>query len=651
MPRPDATLEPAPLADPHAEWLEADGLGGFASGTVSAVRTRRYHGLLLAARRPPSDRVMLVNGVEAFVERGERRFALTSQAYHPDVVYPDGRSRIVAFDSEPWPRWRFRLADGTEIEHELFARHGSALVLLSWRVVAGDARGTRLWLRPLVSGRDFHGSLRENGALRLDIATDGESHRLRLREHLPPIRLIANARFDAAPDWYRNFRYDLELERGLDDREDLASPGVFTFDLAGGRAVLALSAEGIGEAVAGRGETALALWNRLSTEERARRERFASALDRAADQYRVRRGGGRTIIAGYPWFGDWGRDTFIALRGLCLATGRLDDARSILLEWSGAVSEGMLPNRFPDHGEAPEYNSVDASLWFVVAVHHFLETAGRGLARADRESLGTAVVAILDGYTRGTRFGIRADADGLLACGAPGVQLTWMDARVGDRVITPRAGKPVEIEALWINALEIGARFEKRFASSAAQARRSFAARFWNAEAHALFDVVDVDHVAGAVDATLRPNQVFAAGGLPFPVIDGQRARAVVDAVELRLLTPLGLRSLERDDPRFSGRYLGGPSERDATYHQGPVWPWLIGAFVDAWVRTHGGTRAAKQEARARFRGPRRARHDGGGPGPPCEIGGRAAPPASRGAPFQAWSLGEFLWADRVVTA
>ena len=356
-------------------------------------------------------------------------------------------------------------------------------------------------------------------------------------------------------------------------------------------------------------------------------------------------------MAGYPWFTDWGRDTFIALRGLCLATGRLDDAREILLEWAGAVSEGMLPNRFPDRGEEPEYNSVDASLWYVVAVHDYLAAASgrRRVSGADRTALTRAVEAILEGYSRGTRYGIRADTDGLLAAGVPGVQLTWMDAKVGDRVVTPRIGKPVEVQALWINALKIGARLSPRPGGMAEKAAASFAARFWNAKGGSLYDVVDCDHVPGTADPRFRPNQIFAVGGLPFALLEGERARRVVDAVEARLWTPLGLRSLAPDDPAYAGRYVGGVAERDGAYHQGTVWPWLVGPFVEAWVRVRGGTAAAKQEARERFLDPLLARMDAAGLGHISEIADGDPPHTPRGCPFQAWSVGEALRLDRVV--
>ena len=270
----------------------------------------------------------------------------------------------------------------------------------------------------------------------------------------------------------------------------------------------------------------------------------------SADAYLVRRGAGRTIIAGYPWFTDWGRDTFIAVRGLCLATGRLSDARDILVEWAGAVSEGMLPNRFPDHGEAPEFNAVDASLWYVVAVDELLSAVGGRSAivsRDDRKALEIAIVKIVAGYAAGTRFGIRMDDDGLLAAGVPGVQLTWMDARVGDRVITPRIGKPVEIQALWLNALNIAGALDPRWREPFERGMRSFPERFWNDERGHLADVVDVDHVSGTRDDTCRPNQILAVGGLPIALVAGERARRVV---ECRRAAPV-----DADRPAIAGAW------------------------------------------------------------------------------------------------
>jgi predicted glycogen debranching enzyme len=379
-----------------------------------------------------------------------------------------------------------------------------------------------------------------------------------------------------------------------------------------------------------------------------RRKQFASPPAAAADAYIVRRGSGRTIIAGYPWFTDWGRDTFISMRGLCLATGRVEHARDILLQWSGAVSQGMLPNRFTDSGEAPEFNAVDASLWYIVAVHDFLRAAKR-VSAADRKALQDAVEAILEGYSKGTRFGIRMDSDGLLEAGAPGVQLTWMDAKAGDWVVTPRIGKPVEVQALWVNALRIASSFDERWAEFARAASESFDRRFFDAARGCLYDVVDAAHRPGAVDHALRPNQIFAVGGLPFQIIERERAKAVVDVVEARLLTPAGLRTLDPADPQYQPHYEGGPRERDGAYHQGTVWPWLMGPFVEAWIRVRGQTREAKDEARRRFLEPMVKLLDPSGTGHLPEIADGDPPHTARGCPFQAWSVGEALRLARML--
>ncbi len=387
--------------------------------------------------------------------------------------------------------------------------------------------------------------------------------------------------------------------------------------------------------------------------ERERRSGFDSPLSRAGDAYLVRRGNGKTIIAGYPWFTDWGRDTFIALRGLCLATNRLADARAILLEWAGLVSQGMLPNRFLEAGDEPEFNSVDASLWYVIAVHEFfqrLTAEGKRIPATERKALEQAVCAILEGYSGGTRYGIRMDETGLLDAGAPGVQLTWMDAKIGDWVVTPRIGKPVEIQALWINALMIGARVDDKWSRIAARATAAFAARFWHPAGY-LNDVIDNEGRTGAVDPSFRPNQLFAIGGLPWPVLDLERGREVVDLVEEKLWTPMGPRSLAPGEPGYAAHYQGGPVERDGSYHQGTVWPWLAGAFIEAWVRVRGSTPEAIAEARERFFNPLLTQLERAGLGHLAEIADAEAPFTPRGCPFQAWSMGELLRLDRVVLA
>jgi predicted glycogen debranching enzyme len=613
-----------------AEWLEAAGHGGFASGTVGLVRTRRYHALLLVATRPPAGRVVLVNGLEAWVETAVGSCALSAQRYVPDVVHPDGAERIADFTADPWPRWTFTLPDGDTVEHGVLVQPDRAAITLYWRPLGG-AVGI-LHVRPLLSGRDYHALHRENAAFRFDADRDGDRVVWRPYPGLPAIVAAGNGTYAHDPQWYRQFLYAEERARGLDAVEDLGSPGIFRWDLATGTAVLTLAADGHAPCDG--------FAPRVAAEER-RRARFASRLHRAADAYVVRRGDGRTIIAGYPWFTDWGRDTFIALRGLCLATGRFDEARQILLEWAGTVSEGLLPNRFPDDGGTPEFNAVDAALWYVVAVHELLALAPVG--GRERARLEDAVEAIVAGYARGTRHRIAMDADGLLAAGEPGVQLTWMDAKIGDWVVTPRIGKPVEVQALWLNAVRIAGERSPEWLAIHDRARASFAARFWD-EAHGrLHDVIDVDHQAGTIDATFRPNQILAVGGLPFPLLDGERARRVVDAVERHLVTPLGLRSLAPGEPSYTAHYAGGPRERDAAYHQGTVWPWLLGPFIEAWVRVRGAGVASRREAYARFLAPLLAHAETHGLGHVPEVFDAEPPFAPGGCPAQAWSDGEAL--------
>ena len=501
---------------------------------------------------------------------------------------------------------------------------------LTWRRTGGTGRAT-LNVRPLLSGRDYHALMHENAAFDFSARAAGGNVTWRPYRNVPAIAALSNAAYAHAPTWYRNFLYREEAARGLDCTEDLAAPGTFSFELAAGDAVLVLRAgDGIGA-------DAAALAARIRTLEAARRTPFPP-LARAALSYVVRRDRGHTIIAGYPWFSDWGRDTFIAMRGLTLARADFATAASILTGWAATVSEGMLPNRFPDHGETPEFNAVDASLWYVVAVAEFIAAAAP--AAEVRDCLRHATAAILDGYAAGTRYGIRMDGDGLLACGVPGVQLTWMDAKVGDHVITPRIGKPVEVQALWINALRVAG---GRYTAIADRAQAAFRARFWNAAGGCLYDVVDADHVAGRVDASVRPNQIFAVGGLPFPLVDDAMASAVVATVERDLLTPMGLRSLAPADPAYCPRYEGGVAQRDGAYHQGTVWPWLIGGFVDAWLRVHGDDAAHRAEARRRFLAPLEAHLQTAGLGHVSEIADGDPPHTPRGCPFQAWSTGELI--------
>ncbi|WP_434113172.1 amylo-alpha-1,6-glucosidase [Paraburkholderia caffeinilytica] len=627
------------------EWLEADGFGGFASGTVGTLRTRRYHALLLTATRAPGGRVVLVNGVEAWLEAGGKRYPLSMQRYVPDVIYPDLTASLLGFNTEPWPTWRVQLDSQKTLTADVFVSKATRETVLRWRLEGADAASGagvfNLKVRPLLSGRDYHALHHENSAFNFNAQISGDQACVSWQPYgdLPVINAATNGIYTHAPDWYRNFCYVRERERGLDFSEDLATPGVFSFNLADGEAVMIFSASIVPSSASTQPATHA---TNLARIEQQRRSALGSRLQRSADAYVAVRNEGRTILAGFPWFTDWGRDTFIAMRGLLIATGRLAEAEAILLEWSGTLSEGMLPNRFPDYGDTPEYNSVDASLWFIIAVHDYLAT---NHAKAEtRTRLQQAVETILTGYTNGTRFNIKASTDdGLLNAGTPGVQLTWMDAKVGDWVVTPRIGKPVEVQALWINALRIAAMWNPQWRQPAERALQAFHDRFTDPSTQALVDTVDVDFVKGAVDRSIRPNQIFAVGGLPFPLLEGAAARAVVDQVEAQLLTPLGLRTLAPSDPAYRGHYGGSPLERDGAYHQGTVWPWLLGPFVEAWLRVHGAEADARAQAKARFLDPLYAHLDHAGLDHLSEIADGDAPHTPAGTPFQAWSLGELL--------
>jgi len=618
------------------EWLETDGLGGVASGTVGGVRTRRYHGLLVVATTPPTGRMMLVNGFDAWVETPEGRVNLSTQRYLPDVLHRDGFWRLDQFHADPWPTWRWRLTDGADVTQEIFIPRGSPRAIVRWHIT-GKQTPAKLFVRPLLSGRDYHQLHHENPSFNFNAETS-DTGVVTWHPYLgvPGIRSRSNGTYSHDPVWYRSFLYLEERSRGLDDTEDLASPGLFEFDLGAGEAIWIVEASTAPETT----ETPTELGMRLRHGESERRRAFPSRLHRNADHYVVKRGDGCTIVAGYPWFTDWGRDTFIAMRGLLIGRGKHAIAASILLTWAQFVSEGMLPNRFPDYREEPEYNAVDASLWYVIAVHEYLAAANA--EAAVRARLLAAVTQILDGYAAGTRFGIRMDDDGLLACGGPGTQLTWMDVdvRIGEQAVTCRAGKPVEVEALWVNALRCAG---GRYAALADRATLAFNTRFWNAQAGCLYDVVDVDHERGRVDASVRPNQVFAVGGLPWRLVTAEHAHAVVATIERELLTPLGLRTLSPRAAGYRRRYEGDRWQRDTAYHQGTAWPWLTGAFVDAWFAVHGDDAAHRAEARERFVAPLCALLAVAGLGHVSEIADGDAPHTPRGCPFQAWSLGELL--------
>ncbi|HEY0712124.1 MAG TPA: glycogen debranching enzyme N-terminal domain-containing protein, partial [Polyangia bacterium] len=433
------------------EWLETDGLGGYASGPVHGPRTRRYHALLLAASPSGGQRFCLVNGAEVVASTRAGTWFLTSQRYQggriswgPAPACEPGVA-LVAFDAHPWPRWQYQLGDGTRIEVSILCAHRAPHTLLSVRLASETTGDVSLRVRPFFSGRDYHALHRENPIFDFSARAVRDRQQFQPYPDVPGVVIASNGHYRADPHWYRGFEYSDEIARGFVDLEDLAAPGEFHFTLTQGALTAQMVLAATGPALAPLPAGDAMTWARsIETTERARRAEFATPLHRAADAYfiypDVPSSDGAppvTVVAGYPWFSDWGRDTFIALRGLALATGRADLAAAVLARWAGAVSDGMLPNRFAETGQIPEYNSVDAALWFVIAADAYLASGavGTGNDETRARDITAAVRAILEGHLAGTRHGIRVDDDGLLAAGAPGLQLTWMDAKVGDDVV------------------------------------------------------------------------------------------------------------------------------------------------------------------------------------------------------------------------
>jgi predicted glycogen debranching enzyme len=655
LPRPDFVDEGSALS---REWLVTNGLGGFACGTVAQANTRRYHALLVAALAPPGERTVMVAKLDATATYRERRFELACNEYADGVIAPHGFAYLCAFHLEDGiPVWTYALADA-RLEERIWMAHGRNTTYVSF-TLRHATQALELSLLPLCTYRDFHAHTQ--GGWPLDVAAEARSCRISAFADARAYRLLIDrGRFLAGADWYWHFRQRAEAERGLDALEDLFRPGTFHARLAPNETVTWIAtceSDTPAPATAALAEEMSRRQSLVAQVAAAAAPIWIRELTLAADQFVVTRaasgasGAGTTIIAGYPWFGDWGRDTMIALPGLALATGRHAQAASILRTFAGYASEGMLPNRFPERGDAPEYNTVDATLWYFHALNAYLEASGDLELVRD---LFPALLEIVDWHRRGTRFGIKVDAeDGLLRAGEPGVQLTWMDAKVGDLVITPRIGKPVEVNALWHFALASMAqwaqrlqelRLAKQFERSAAQVARSFARAFWCESRGYLYDVVDatqgvLDARGRFVDASLRANQIFAVS-LGTKLLDARRARAVVDVCGRELLTPVGLRTLAPDDPHYAGAYRGGPAERDAAYHQGTVWAWLLGPFALAHYRVHQNA----DYALSLLAGLAPHLYEG------ClgtigEIFDGAAPHAPRGCFAQAWSVAQTLFA------
>jgi glycogen debranching enzyme len=681
------------------EWLVTNGLGGYACGTVAGGAARRYHGLLVAAVRPPVDRIVTVTSLDESVRTPRGTVALSAQQW-PGVVEPRGFLALDAFERGLRPRWRFRAHD-LFLDKTVHMVPGRNTTVIEYRHAFGPK--AELTVRPFVVMRDHHALTHENAAFQEAVTIDAHHVRLSPYEGMPALTFATNAgRFLPWPAWYKNFEYAFEIERGMAFHEDAMTPGPFVVELtAGERFLLVLTVEQ-GDAVPP-GGTALEAWVDAGwSAEEARLEAIAraprptarrgeaklpaellGALARACDQFWVHGEAGASVIAGYPWFTDWGRDTMISLPGLVAATGRVDHAQAALATFARYAQEGLLPNRFVETGAAgpagaasapgaaptgataaraagaratataataataeplpADYGSVDAALWFAVAAADwFALTGDRAFLR---DTLAPTLAATLEAFARGTRFGIREAPDGLLACGDATTALTWMDARVDGKPVTPRQGKPVEVNALWHNAWATHAAFCERLGrdddarvarARAAHIAEAFAEAFWEPARGWLADRVD----GVGPDPSLRPNQLYALA-LPYPTLEGEPARVALEAVEAALLTPMGPRTLAPGEPRYRGAYVGEMSVRDDGYHNGAVWPFLLGAWADAHFRVRGRSRATREHARRVFLPLVRHFEADACLGSVSEIADGDAPYTPRGTFAQAWSCAE----------
>ncbi len=624
------------------EWLVTNGLGGFGFGAVANVPTRAYHGWLVAALQPPLGRTVLLTKLDETAALAGQAYPLFDNRWQNAAtpLEPGGLQNLAGFRLEGTiPTWTFAFG-GARLERRIWMQPGENTTFIRYDLVE-SALPVELSLKAICQARDFHG-LTRGEARTFEISPRPNGLILTPPAAAPFYLLSDRAAAVPAHTWYRDYYHAIEHYRGLGDLGDNLFAGTFTATLQPGESLTLVASTSPDPALDG-----VAAYTARRVYEDGLLARSPGLSNRpalaqlllAADQFIVQRGPGKTVIAGYPWFGDWGRDTMIALPGLALATGRPEIAASLLRTFARFVDRGMLPNRFPDSGEVPEYNTVDATLWFFEAIRAtHAHTGDDALLR----ELFPILQDIVVWHIRGTRYRIRMDAaDGLIYAGEAGVQLTWMDAKVDDWVVTPRIGKPVEINALWYNALRALAEFARalgeppeEYDALADRVQRSFG-KFWNPQGGALFDVLDTP--AGGPDPAIRPNQIFAVS-LHFSPLPADEQKIVVDTCARKLLTPHGLRSLAADEPGYVGVYGGDRYQRDGAYHQGTVWGWLIGPFVSAHFRVYRDPGEA-----ARVLSPLLDHLEDHGLGSIAEIFDGDPPHAPRGCVAQAWSVAEVL--------
>jgi predicted glycogen debranching enzyme len=622
------------------EWLETNGLGGWSSSSIIGCHTRRYHGLLVAATKPPAERTVLLSKLDETIISSDKRFELGVNDYG-DIIHPRGNQYLLSFSKELFPQWIYE-TDGIRIRKTIAMIHDENTVVIVYDVLKAK-KPFRMELLPLMAGRFYHSLQQAGPQMHWDADFEDDIFHNKPDGELDIYINIPGSTYQHTPRWFSHFNYAVEKYRGQDFTEDLFNHGIFSVKLEKGDSLgIIVSAEG------SKGRDA----HQLLAKESLRRQLFLNdqpddetvqQLVLAADQFIVKRGEDlKTVIAGYHWFTDWGRDTMISLPGLCLSTGRFEDAKKIIAAFAASVSMGMLPNRFQDNGEAPEYNNVDGTLWYFIAIYKYLQATGD--KQFVLEEILPVLKDIIEWHQKGTRYHIHDEADGLLYSGEEGVQLTWMDAKVGDWVVTPRRGKAVEIQALWYNAMRI---YENLLtlhheeiqaaviAEKAELVKMSFQKQFWNADDNCLYDVIDGDYK----DNSLRPNQLFAIS-LPYPLLDGKKAKAVLKIVGEQLYAPVGLRSLPAGDPRYIGIYGGDAMHRDSSYHQGTVWSWLLGAYVDSIMMVKGkGQKGIAKRVIDNFK----YHLNEGCIGSVSEIFDADAPHHPRGCIAQAWGVAEVL--------
>ncbi|HEY2349807.1 MAG TPA: amylo-alpha-1,6-glucosidase [Puia sp.] len=634
------------------EWLETNGLGGWSGSSVCGCNTRRYHGLLMAAIRPPAERMLLVSKLDESIHIDGRSYDLSTNDYG-DTLSPKGFQYLTSFKKDLFPEWIYE-AGGIRLRKTITMVYGENTTLIRYEVLKAE-KLFKLQLLPLIAARGYHQLQHASNNIFWDITFKNGLFHNQPYSGAPDIFIsVPGATYQPVNKWYYHFNYLLEKYRGLDYEEDLFNHGIFNVQLKDGdRLQIIISTDD----PTGKNPDTL-----FETERKRKLSLLKGVtgdltqqLTLAADQFVVVReipaektSGGppvalKTVIAGYHWFTDWGRDTMISLPGLCLETGRFEDARKIIEVFAKSVSEGMLPNRFRDNGEPPEYNNADGTLWYFNAVYSYL------LKTNDNKFILKEILPVLkniiEWHFKGTRFHIHVDNDGLLFAGETGQPLTWMDARIGNWVATPRMGKPVEIQALWYNALKIFATLltlngetgaAKDIFGKAEQTKDSFEKKFWFADGKYLIDVIDPE---GKPDFSIRPNQVFALS-LPFHLTDGEKEKSVMNILRSKLYTAVGLRSLSPDDSNYKGHYGGNAFSRDSVYHEGTVWSWLLGPYIDAGMTCEGESfRPEAVEIVRRF-----LYHlSEGCIGTVSEIFDGDAPHHPRGCVAQAWGVAEIL--------